>query len=205
VFFGTTTISVVVENDSPNALPADNSVLTLTLPAGLTANGPTTFTLPALAPFGQTSPFTITAEGNPSDTTITATIVSPDANPVLTTGVITVLQPTPQPVNGQLMVFALGFVNQQLVLFYVDPGGRIFYEPFTFTNFFSPDPASAVFFNSSLVVRNMAPTDIFGSPGIVGFILDVNGNTDLATTVPLNFIAAAALQDLITALQQPGA
>ena len=47
--------------------------------------------------------------------------------------------------------------------------------------------------------------NVFGSPGIIGSILDANGNASLATTVPLNFIAAAALNDLITALQQPGA
>jgi hypothetical protein len=208
---GTTTVTVTVTNNSGNALPADNSALLVTLPAGLTANGTTMFTLPALAA-GQTSaPFTVTATGTPTGAnTVTATVNSPDANPNIVTATVGVTPPSPPPPVtptpvGQLMVFAIGFVNGQLVLFFVDQKGQIFDESFTFTNFFSPNPASAVFFNSGLAVRNAAPTDIFGSPGIIFSIVDTNNNGNLATTVPLNFIAAAAINDLIHALQQPGA
>jgi predicted outer membrane repeat protein len=208
---GTTTITVKVTNNSGTNLPADNSVLLVTLPAGLTATGPLSFTLPALAAGQTSSPFTTTATGTPTGAnSVTVTLNSPDANPnVVTTtvGVTPVTPPppvTPTPV-GQLMVFAVGFLNGQLVLFFVDQKGQIFDETFTFTNFFNPNPASAAFFNSTLEVRNMTATNVFGSPGIIGSILDANGNASLATTVPLNFIAAAALNDLIQALQQPGA
>jgi predicted outer membrane repeat protein len=208
---GTTTVTVTVTNNSANALPVNNSVLLVTLPAGLTANGPLSFVLPALAAGQTSSPFTVTATGTPTGAnTVTATINSPDANPNAVTASVGITPvsppppPTPTPV-GQLMVFAIGFLNGQLVLFFVDQKGQIFTEGFSANNFFNPDPTSASFFNSGMVLRNMAPTNVFGSPGIIGSIVDSSGNTSLATTVPLNFIAAAALNDLIQALQQPGA
>jgi CSLREA domain-containing protein len=205
------TITVTVNNTSGNALPAADGTVVVTLSAGLTptSGGQTqTFSLgPIAANSSQVFTIPVTATQTGAQT-ITASVTSPDANPNTVnapTVTVTVGQPTPTtptPV-GQLLVFGLGFVNGQLVLLFVDQKGQIFDENFSFNNFFSPDPANAVFLNTHLVIRNAAPTNIFGSPGIIFSLVDANGNANLSTTVPLNFIAAAALNDIITALQQP--
>jgi hypothetical protein len=93
--FNTTSFTLVVKNTSGNALPADNSLLTVTLPAGLTApGGPTlTFVVGPLAA-GQSTTFTVSATAAAlGSQTVSATVTSPDATPATVTasGTITVL------------------------------------------------------------------------------------------------------------------
>jgi hypothetical protein len=74
-------VSVAVTNTSGNALPADNTTLAVTLPAGLAPLAGTTFTVGALAA-GQSVSFSVPLAGTtPGGQTVTATVTSPDANP----------------------------------------------------------------------------------------------------------------------------
>jgi hypothetical protein len=78
---GSVTFTMTVTNTSGNSLPADNSTVLVTLPAGLTATSPLSFTVGALGA-GQTATFTATATGGSSGSqTVTAAVTSPDANP----------------------------------------------------------------------------------------------------------------------------
>ncbi len=86
--FDTTTFTVTVTNTSGNALPADNSVLTVTLPPGLTAPGgqTQTFTVGALGA-GQSRAFTVSATAAALGVqTVTASVTSPDTNPATAAG-----------------------------------------------------------------------------------------------------------------------
>jgi hypothetical protein len=90
--FDTTTFTVTVTNTSGNALPADNSVLTVTLPAGLTSpGGPTRmFTVGALGA-GQSRSFTVSAIAAALGTqTVTASTTSPDTSPATVMGAASV-------------------------------------------------------------------------------------------------------------------
>jgi len=84
---------------------------------------------------------------------------------------------------------AVGIVNGQLVWLYVDQAGQVFDETLNlnnpFTNFFTPNPANATFINTQLVFSNvqLQSSTIFGSPGILGNVLDANNNAFLMTTV----------------------
>jgi hypothetical protein len=94
--------TVTVTNTSSNALPADNSTVTVTLPSGLAPTSALTFTLPALAAGASTS-FTVTAAGTAiGPQTVTATVNSPDASPsiVANTASITVSSPTTLTITG---------------------------------------------------------------------------------------------------------
>ncbi len=78
---GSDTFTIAVTNTSGNALPADNSTLTVTLSAGLTASGSLTFNVGAL-PAGQSKSFTVTATATATGSqTVTAVVTCPDANP----------------------------------------------------------------------------------------------------------------------------
>jgi hypothetical protein len=129
----TETLSVTVTNTSGNALPADNSTLTVTLPSGLTAAGPLTFAIGSIPAHGSaTFNVTTTAAGLGSQT-VTATVTSPDANPASasTSATITVQNATPTPV-GALTGFALAFgPGFALNLFSVDTQGNVFMQPFS--------------------------------------------------------------------------
>jgi hypothetical protein len=86
--FNTAGFTVTVTNTSGNALPADNTVLTVTLPAGLTApGGPTlTFVVGPLAA-GQSRTFTVSATAAAvGSQTVNAAVTSPDATPATVTG-----------------------------------------------------------------------------------------------------------------------
>ncbi len=212
---GSSTLTVTVNNTSANALPADNGTVVVTLPAGLTAasGGQTqTFTLGAIAA-NQSQSFALPVNATQTGAqTVSAFLTSPDANdsPVAKTVTVTVSSTTPTPPSaptpqGQLLVFGLGIDNGQVVLLFVDQAGQVFDESFSFANFFTPNPANATLLNSDLVFQNLQPTTITGSPGLLGNILDASNNAIVMTTVPLNFISSAALNDIIHALQQPGA
>ncbi len=206
---GTTTVTVTVTNTSGNNLPADNSVLSVTLPSTLTPNGATSFTLPALAA-GQHTTFTLTATGTPTapNNTVTASVFSPDANPnAVSTTPVTIVPPGPTPhtPQGALLVFSIGIVNNQFVWLYVDQAGQVFDEAVNlnnpFANFFSPNPADAVFVNTNLMFSNIQfqQSGVFGGPALLGNVLDFNNNPILMETIPLNFIGAAALNDILHA------
>jgi hypothetical protein len=130
---GTTTFSITVRNNSGNALPADNSVLSVTLSGGLTAASPLTFNLPTI-PSGQSQTFTVTTVATTLGTqTITASLTSPDATPqsVFTSAAVNVVTPMPiihTPVGG-LTLFAFGFGPTGLDLFEVDSIGEVFIQP----------------------------------------------------------------------------
>jgi hypothetical protein len=77
---GSDTFAVMVTDTSGNALPADNTTVTVTLPAGL-GGGTMTFTVGALAAHGSaTFIVPVTAVGL-GPQTVTAAVTSPDANP----------------------------------------------------------------------------------------------------------------------------
>ncbi len=88
---GSVTFTITVTNTSGNALPADNSLVTVTLPPNLTltASPPgatvigntVTFRLGAVPADGDVM-FTLTATANATGTaTVSASVTSPDANP----------------------------------------------------------------------------------------------------------------------------
>lgn len=132
---GPATFNVTVHNASGNALPADNSVLSVTLSSGLMATSPLTFTLGAI-PAGQSQTFTVTATATTLGTqTIAASLTSPDATPqsVSASVPVSVVPPAPTPVNhmpvGGLTIFAFGFGPTGLDLFEIDSIGEIFAQP----------------------------------------------------------------------------
>jgi hypothetical protein len=74
----TASFIVTVTNTGGNALPANNSTVTVTLPAGLSATSPLTFTVGALAA-GQKASFTVTATATaPGTQTVSAVVTNPD-------------------------------------------------------------------------------------------------------------------------------
>jgi hypothetical protein len=105
---------------------------------------------------------------------------------------------------GQLMAFALGFVNGQLDIFFVDQRGQVFGEAFNFNNFFSPSPADAQFLNTDMVFRNMTFSDAVGYPAVLGSLVDSGNQNLLMVTIPLGFMSQTALNDVIAALQASG-
>jgi hypothetical protein len=137
------TFNVTVTNTSGNALPADNSAVTVTLPAGLTATSPVTFILGPLAA-GQATTFAVTAAAAAlGSQTVTAAVTSPDASPntvSVSTMVSVVAAPAPPPGGtgtgtaatsttpvGALTAFAVGFgPGFALELFEVDSQGHVF-------------------------------------------------------------------------------
>jgi hypothetical protein len=91
---GTTTFTVTVTNTGINALPADNSTVVVTLPAGLSAapGSATTFTLSALAA-GQSQDLTVTVTATALGAqTVTASVTSPDAPSTATMATLTILK-----------------------------------------------------------------------------------------------------------------
>ncbi len=83
---GTASFAIKVTNTSGNGLPADNSTVLVTLPAGLSATSPLSFTVGALAA-GQTATFTVTGTATAlGKQTITALVTSPDTNPFSASG-----------------------------------------------------------------------------------------------------------------------
>jgi hypothetical protein len=166
---GTETIAFQVANVSGNTLPADNSTLTVTLPAGLAAPAgtPLTFPLGTLAA-GQSETFTLTVTATQlGPQVVSAVVTSIDTTPATTTtsATVTVVQPppvtnpitnppttiggNPNPVMthtpiGALSLFGFGFgPGLQLDLFEVDSKGELFAVPFGGANgtpiFLSPD------------------------------------------------------------------
>jgi len=134
---GTEGFTITDTNTGGTALPADNSMLTITLSAGLTTTNPLTFTLAAL-PAGQSRIFTVaTTATTPGSQMLTATVTSPDANPnsVSSSAAISVVAPPPPPTTthtpiGSLTLFAFGFGPTGIDLFEVDSAGDIFAVPF---------------------------------------------------------------------------
>jgi hypothetical protein len=101
--------TVKVTNTSSNALPADNSTVTVTLPSGLAPTSALTFTIGALAA-GQSTSFTVTAAGTAvGPQTVSATVNSPDASPnsVSNSASITVSSPTTLTITGVTTSYTL--------------------------------------------------------------------------------------------------
>jgi hypothetical protein len=96
-------VSVTVTNTSGNPLPADNTTLTVTLPAGLVPLGGTTFTVGALAA-GRSVTFTVpVAATGVGAQTVTVTVTSPDANPgsVMASATVSVVPRSDPTTNAQ--------------------------------------------------------------------------------------------------------
>ena len=131
---GSENFTITVRNTGATALPADNSMLTITLSPGLKATGPLTFTLAAV-PAGQSQTFTVTTTAVTAGLQIlTATLTSSDGNPNNVSGnaVISVVTPPPTPTHtpiGSLTLFAFGFGPTGIDLFEVDGAGDIFAVP----------------------------------------------------------------------------
>jgi hypothetical protein len=209
------TFTVTVNNTSGNALPDSNGTLVVNLRTRVSApfgGFNQTFTIGPIVAH-QSQSFTIPIDTTqPGTQTITATVTSPDANPNTPNPATVEFTVVPSPLaahtpQGTLMVFALAIDNGQVVFLYLDQAGQVFDESFSLNNFFSPNPANAVFLNTDLVFRNIQFQDsgAFGTPGILRDVLDFNNSAVLMTTVPLNFISLAAVNDIIHALEQPGA
>jgi hypothetical protein len=172
----TDSITFKVTNVGSDTLPADNSTLTVTLPAGLTVltGTPLTFNVGALA-VGQSTTFIVTVIATqPGSQVINATVNSVDTNPATVMAATTVtgvpLTPVTNPVanppmtsgttetptpQGALALFGFGFgLAFQLDLFEVDSQGEVFAVPFSFggaagtPTFLSPD---VVFANLQLM------------------------------------------------------
>ncbi len=130
---GTTqTVKVTVTNTSGNALPADNTILTVTASGGLNIGGTQTFTLGPIAS-GQSQSFSFNASGTTLGTqTLTASVTSPDTNPstVSTNVTVNVVQHTtpvtPTTPVGTLTLFAFGLGPTGIDLFEIDSAGDIF-------------------------------------------------------------------------------
>ena len=196
---GSETFMIAVTNTGGIALPADNSMLTITLSAGLTATGPLTFTLAAL-PAGQSQTFTVTATATMLGTqTLTATVTSPDANPNSINGNATVdvvmTPPTiPLPPKtttntpiGSLTLFAFGFGPTGIDLFEVDSAGDIFAVPFM-------GGGAPLFLNTSLQL----PIAVVGNGQLLALLEGSNGQDYIIDIVnPFNtFIEPAVLAAL---------
>jgi hypothetical protein len=129
---GTTqTANLTVTNTSGNALPADNSILTVTTSGGLNIGGAQTFTVGPLAA-GQGQTFTVNVTGSTLGMqTLMASVTSPDANPntVSTNVTVNVVQHAPvtptTPIGG-LTLFAFGLGPTGIDLFEIDSAGDIF-------------------------------------------------------------------------------
>jgi hypothetical protein len=147
----TENLTVTVSNTSGNALPADNSTVTVTLPSGLSLAGtPLTFVIGAVAAHGSKS-FTVTTTATAlGPQTITAMTTSPDANPAqATTNTTITVQPAAITPVGNLTVFAFGFsLGFSLDFFEVDSQGNVFTQAFSF---FGP-MGTPVFINSMVQV-----------------------------------------------------
>jgi hypothetical protein len=105
--------SVTVTNTGANALPADNSTVTVTLSGGLSAAGPLTFTLGPLAA-GQKTSFTVTATATAvGPQTATAVVTSPDT-PASATGVgsVTVIATAPPAVPTSTTTTVTGVTSR---------------------------------------------------------------------------------------------
>ncbi len=158
---GSDSITVTVINTGGIPLPADNSTVTLALPAGLTVSTgtPLTFTLATLAP-GQSAVFTVPAVTVASgQQTVTATLTSPDANPnTLTANATTssILGGNPIPL-GTLTVFGIGFgPGLQLDVFEVDAQGQVFALPFSFGFLGAPVYLNSDMFLSEVLIQDNA-------------------------------------------------
>jgi hypothetical protein len=145
----TQTAQVTVTNTSGNALPADNTLLTVTASGGLDIGGAQTFTVGPLGA-GQSQTFTVNVTATTLGTpTLTASVTSPDATPssVSTSAAVSVvtLTPPPPPTHtpvGTLSLFAFGLGPTGIDLFEVDQAGDIFALPL--------GGGSPIFLNSAL-------------------------------------------------------
>ncbi len=143
------TAQVTVTNTSGNALPADNTLLTVTASGGLDIGGAQTFTVGPLGA-GQSQTFTVNVTATTLGTqTLTASVTSPDATPssVSTSAAVSVvtLTPPPPPTHtpvGTLSLFAFGLGPTGIDLFEVDQAGDIFALPL--------GGGSPIFLNSAL-------------------------------------------------------
>jgi hypothetical protein len=175
---GKETVTVTVTNTSANPLPADNSLLTVTLTGGLTTGGPLTFTVGALAA-GQSATFSIPVNAASLGTqTITAAVTSVDTNPatVTTMTTVNVQMPTtlpPPPVTGHtpvgnLTTFAFGFGPTGLDLFEIDQAGDIFAVPFM-------GGGAPIFLSTALQL----PLAVFQKGQFLAFLTGANGQNFL--------------------------
>jgi hypothetical protein len=170
---GVEAITVSVTNTSGAPLPADNTILTVTLSGGLSAGAPTLqFNVGALGA-GQTANFTFNAGVvGLGPQTISASVTSVDTTPatVTTSAAINVVTNTP-PVTthnpvGTLTLFGFGFGPTGLDLFEVDSVGDVFAVPFSFTGGGTP-----LFINSAVQFSGVS----FGGGALLGSLHAASG------------------------------
>jgi hypothetical protein len=129
VIGGTVNITVTVTDTSANALPADNSTVTLMLPAGLSATGALTFGIGPLAAGASTS-FTVTATATAQGSqAITATTSSSDTIPASASGSTTITVQSAASLTAFAFGFGPGFAFD---FFEVDPSGNVFVQALSF-------------------------------------------------------------------------
>jgi hypothetical protein len=196
---GSDTFTITVTNTGGNALPADNSMLSVALSNGLTTTGPLTFTLAAI-PAGQSQTFTVTTTATTLGTqSITATVSSVDANTVSGSATIHVVVNTPPisppPVTthtpiGALTLFGFGFGPTGIDLFEIDGKGEVFAQAFGFGG----ANGSPQFVAADAVFRNLA----LMNGAIVGDVLGGSGQPFLMEV--LNFNDPFVFQGLLNAL-----
>ncbi len=107
---------------------------------------------------------------------------------------------SPHTPTGQLLPFALGIVNNQLDIFFLDQKEAVFAEAFTFNNFFNPNPADAQFIGG-LIPDFPTSSDALGYPAIQADLVSSGSFLLPMITIPLNFMSPVVLNDLIAALQ----
>jgi hypothetical protein len=196
----TATFFITVSNTSGQALPADNSVLSIALSSGLTATSPLTFTLAAIPP-GQSQVFTVTATATALGTqTISASLTSPDATPnsVFKSTSINVVLPTPAPPPpptnhtpvGGLTMFGFGFGPTGIDLFEVDSAGDVFAQSFI-------GSGSPIFLNSALHM----PLALVQNGQLLALLTGANGQNFVVEIFnPFNMFVESALIAALTHL-----
>jgi hypothetical protein len=169
---GIETITVSVTNVSGAPLPADNSILTVTLSGGLNAGAQTLqFNVGALGA-GQTANFTFNAAVIGLGTqTITASVTSVDTSPATVSTSTAVSVVTTPPVTnhnpvGTLTLFGFGFGPTGIDLFEIDSAGNIFAVPFSFTGAGTP-----LFLNSAALFSGVQ----FGGGKLLASLQAANG------------------------------
>jgi hypothetical protein len=107
--------------------------------------------------------------------------------------------------DGRLQLFSLGIVSNQVDLLFVDRSGQIFDEAFTFNNFFHPELTTAHYVNSDMVLSNMSFSQSAGYPSLMGNLRDSSNHELLIITAPLSYMSQTAFNDVMGAMDKPGA
>jgi len=192
---GTDTLTITLTNTSSNALPLDNSFITIALPAGLgLVSGSLTLPVGALGA-GQSTTFTLTVTGTAlGPQTVTVTVTSPDTNPNSNSGsatitVITTPTPPPPPVTTQYYAVGADAGGGPEVVVYNAATNAVVVAFFAFTPTFTGGVRVAV-----ADINGDGTTDIIAAAGPGGGpqVIVVDG-TKLNQLQPNGQIANAAL------------